>query len=219
MISVDIDPAQVAEVRERLDYLANGANRALSRALNKTASKAKTAASKAIRAQVLLTAAYVRENLNGPAQGWAYKATVNKLEARLSAPKRGIRLERFLVSPPPTRPGKPASGEEPRVKVKPQRAAITIWSGWWVRARNSGGYLIAVSNDVLAKLNMKKQISGAGKKYSVLYGPSLSQVYAGVKDQVGTDMTPVLAANLKHEMEWLLQKYPPPTDDGSAEEP
>lgn len=215
---VQVDPAQIKEVRDRLDYLKNGANRALSRALNKTASKAKTIASKAIRQQVNLSAAYVRETLKGPANGLEYKATVSKLEAKLSAPQRGIRLDRFLVSPAPSRAGKPAMGEEPRVKVKASGSEVTLWSGFWVRAKNSGGFLIAVRNDVLRKLGMKQQISGA-LGYSALHGPSVSQVFTQVKDSISPDLTPVLADNLQHEMDWLLLKYPPPGDDDSTEEP
>ncbi|MBK8896828.1 MAG: hypothetical protein IPN66_06300 [Candidatus Competibacteraceae bacterium] len=53
--------------------------------------------------------------------------------------------------------------------------------------------------------------------YTVLHGPSLSQVFTDVKDDISDGMSALLAANLQHEMEWLLNKYPPPGDDGASE--
>ena len=215
MISVEVDPAQLAEAQERLAYLRNGANRALARALNRTANKAKTLASKQIRTQVRLSAADVRERLAGPGNRFDCKATVARLTAKISTPKRGLRLDNFLVSAPPTRAGRPATPI--KVRVKPTGPAKTIASGWWVRAKNSGGYLIVVRNDVLRKLGMKEKITG-NLSYSALSGPSLSQVFASVKDDLAGDLETVLADNLQHEMEWLIAKYPPPGDDGSGEE-
>lgn len=215
MISVEVDAAQLAEAQERLAYLRNGANRALARALNRTANKAKTLASREIRKQVRLSAADVRDRLAGPGTRFDCKATVNRLTAKISTAKRGLRLDNFLVSAPPTRAGRPATPI--KVRVKPTGPAKTIASGWWVRAENSGGYLIVVRNDVLRKLGMKEKITG-NLKYSALSGPSLSQVFASVKDDLAGDLETVLADNLQHEMEWLIAKYPPPGDDGSGEE-
>lgn len=214
MITVEVDPAQLAEAQERLAYLQNGANRALARALNRTASKGKTLASREIRKQIRLSAADVRERLQGPANRFDCKATASRLTAKISTPQRGIRLDNFLVSATPTRTGRPAAPV--RVQVKPAGGAKTIESAWFVRAKNSGGYLIVVDNDVLRRLGMKEKISG-NLPYSALYGPSLSQVFASVKDDISEDLQTALAANLQHEMEWLLNKYPPPADDGSAE--
>ena len=214
MITVEIDPTQLAEVQEQLAYLQNGANRALARALNRTASRGKTLASREIRKQVRLSAADVRERLAGPANRFDCKATVNKLTAKISTAKRGIRLDNFLVSSAPTRAGLPATPI--KVRVKPTGAAKTIASGWWVRAKSSGGYLIVINNDVLRRLGMKDKISG-GLPYTALHGPSLSQVFEDVKDQIGAELQIALADNLQHEMEWLITKYPPPGDDGSAE--
>ncbi len=212
MITVEIDRTQLTAVQERLAYIKNGAARALSRALNKTASKAKTVASRAIRDQINLTASYVRENLKGPANGLAYKATVNSLTARLSAPKRGLLLYHFATNTVA------ATGRPPapiKLKVKTGGSAITLASGFWVRTRNSNRLTPAVRNDILRRLGMTHTLDSG--EFTVLHGPSLSQVFTDVKDDIGTDMSAVLAANLDHEMDWLLTQYPPPGDDGSSE--
>lgn len=213
MITVEVNQAQLQDVRERLFYLKNGAARALSRALNKTASKAKTLASKAIRQQVNLSATYVRERLKGPADGWAYKATVNKLEARLSAPKQGVLMYQFSTN------SIAATGRPPepvKVKVATAGRTITIKSAFWVWTKNSNKLTPAVRNEVLRKLGMTRTFDSGD--FTVLHGPSLSQVFTGVKDAIGGDMSQVLADNLQHEMEWLLHKYPPPGDDGASED-
>jgi len=62
MIEVIVDPQQLEAMRARLAYIANGATKALYRALNKTASKARTEASKMIRATELrVPASYLNE--------------------------------------------------------------------------------------------------------------------------------------------------------------
>lgn len=213
MITVEIDPAQWQDVQARLAHIKNGSARALSRALNKTASKAKTAASRAIRDQVNLSAAYVRENLKGPADGWAWKATINNLKALVSTPKRGILLRNFVTNAIPTSPGRPPTPI--RVKVKAGSVTEVLKSGFYIRTKTSSVITPAVDNDVLRQLGMKQKLDSG--PYTVLHGPSLSQIFTGVKDDIAPDMNAVLAANLQHEMDWLLTKYPPPPGDGSDE--
>ncbi len=214
MISVEIDPTQVQEIRDRLDYLANGANRALSRALNKTASKAKTLSSRAIRDQVNLSATYVRERLKGPANGWEYKATVTKLQAKLSTPKRGILLREFVTNFGNARAGRPLTPI--RLKVKTGGSSQPLVSGFYVRTKGSNVLTPAVRNEILRRLGMTRTLDNGA--FTVLHGPSLSQVFTDVKDSIAADMSALLAENMTREMDWLLQKYPPPGDDGASEE-
>lgn len=212
-ITVEINAAQLADVRERLAHIKNGTERAMARALNRTASKAKTAASRAVRDQVNLSAAYVRQNLKGPADGWAFKATIGRLSARLSTPKRGILLRNFVTNAVPPGPGRPPVPI--RVKVKAAGATEVLSSGFYIRTKTSNAITPAVSNDVLRSLGMKQKLDSG--PYTVLHGPSLSQVFTDVKDDISDGMSALLAANLQHEMEWLLNKYPPPGDDGASE--
>ena len=212
MISVEINRSQLQDTQKHLDHIKNGAAHALSRALNKTASKAKTIASRAIRDQINLSAAYVRENLKGPASGFAYKATVNKLTARLSASKRGVLLYQFSTN------SVAATGRPPapiRVKIKPSQSPVVIQSAFWIRTKNSNKLTPAVRNSVLRQLNMTRTTDSGS--FTVLHGPSLSQVFSSVKDDIGGDMSQTLTDNFAHEMEWLLTKFPPPGDDGASE--
>lgn len=185
----------------------------MARALNRTASKAKTLASREIRNQVNLTAAYVRENLKGPANGWAFKATAGRLSAKLSTPKRGVLLRNFVTNAIPSSPGTPPIPI--RVKVKAGGPTEVLKSGFYIRTKNSHVITPAVSNEVLRQFGMKQKLdSGA---FTVLHGPSLSQVFTTVKDDISGGLGDLLADNLTHEMSWLLSKYPPPGDDGASE--
>lgn len=197
MIAVEIDQAQLETVQQQLAHIKNGAARALSRALNKTASKAKTIASREIRKQVNLSAGYVRERLYGPSSGFEFKATINKLSAKLSAKKRGVLLREFATTE--ARLGRPPNPV--RVRVKPGTPKI-MPGAFWVPLKGGNGLSIAIRK---------------GGRLDVLHGPSVSQVLTTVKDDISQDMSAVLAANLQHETGWLLQKYPPPGDDGSAD--
>lgn len=209
MIEIEINEAQLAAAQAQLSYIKNGTAKALSRALNKTASKAKTEASKAIRSQVRLSASYVREKMQGPANGFAYKATINRLSSRIATPRRGIRLDNFLTSLSPYRAGRPT--EPVKVKVKPTGGAIKIASAFWVPAKNSGGYLIAVRNDVLRAKGMKDKLSPGA--YTVLSGPSLSQVFNSVRDDISGPMNEYLATVFDREVAYLIAQNTP-ADDG-----
>lgn len=223
MIEVIVDPQQLEAMRARLAYIANGATKALYRALNKTASKARTEASKMIRATELrVPASYLNERdgsgarrLSGPADGFEFKANSTKLVAKLSARKRGTRLDRFLVSPPPTKKGKPEIGEEPRVSVKPGHGEKTIWGAFYISAKNSGGYLIVMRDEVLRSMGHRYFSGRLG--YQALYTTSVHDALQNVIPAVSELMSPYLAARLQAETEWLIEQNPPPAGDGSED--
>lgn len=198
MIEIEVDSNQLETVKQLLAHIKNGAARALSRALNKTASRAKTLAGREIRKQINLSASYVRERLYGPSSGFEFRATVNRLTAKLSAKKRGILLREFATTE--ARLGRPPSPV--RVRVKPGTPKI-MPGAFWVPLKNGNGLSIAIRK---------------GGKLDVLHGPSVSQVLTTVKDDISQGLSQVLAANLQHETGWLLQKYPPPNDDGSSDD-
>lgn len=220
MIEVEINQAQLAEMRERLAHISNGASTAMMRALNKTSNKARTEASRSIRAKVAFTAAYLNETdasgkrrLSSARDGFEFSAQRNKLISKLSARKRGTRLDRFATTP--AHLGQPVS--QIRVRVKTGASAKSIASGFWVPARNSGGYLIVVRKEILRSLGVTKILGGASP-YQALYTSSVHNVFEDTRDDIGDQMGPYFAEKLTAEMAWLLNKYPPPGSDGSDEE-
>lgn len=195
-IRIDIDPAQFEAAKARLAHIKNGAARALSRALNKTASKAKTVASTKIREQIKLSASVVREKLT------IRKATVSALSAGLRAEKRGLLLYHFVTNLGNAQTGRPRT--KIRVQVKPGNTVV-LGGAFYVRTLNSNLLTPAI------------RTSAARYPIKVLHGPSVSQVFTTVKDDIAPQMNEVLAANFQHETDWLYTQHPPPPGDGSDE--
>lgn len=220
MIEIEINQEQLAEMRARLTHIANGASTAMMRALNKTSNKGRTEASKEIRAKVRFTAAYLNETdasgkrrLSSAKDGFEFSAQKNKLISKISARQRGTRLDRFAT----TQPKLGRLSSPVKVKVKTGGATSAIVSGFWIPARNSGGYLIAMRKDTLRALG-KSKILGGKSDYQALYTSSVHSVFNDARNDTGEKMGPYFAEKLTAEMAWLLNKFPPPGDDASGEE-
>lgn len=219
-LAVEINQEQLAEVQALLSYINNGTSIALARALNKTASKARTEASKAIRQQIRFTASYLNERdtegrrrLSGPSDAFEYRANKTSLVARVVARRRGTRLDRFVTSSLPTHAGTPDTPIIVNVKVGGLTSVIS--NAFWVKAKTSGGYLIAMKN-AAALAAGKTKLTG-NKSYQVLHTISVHDALENVKAQVGAALTQYLADALERETAWLIVKNPPPAGDGTAE--
>lgn len=221
-LTVEINQVQLAEVQALLSYIKNGTSIAMARALNKTASKARTESSKAIRQQIRFTASYLNERdtegrrrLSGPSDAFEYRANKTSLVARVVARRRGTRLDRFHVSGyEPIRSGWPPAPIIVQVKQSGWRAVLQ--NVFWVQAKNSGGYLIAMKN-AAALAAGKTKLTG-NKSYQVLHTSSVHDALENVKDQVGAALTRYLADALERETAWLISQNPPPAGDGSTED-
>lgn len=200
MTTVRIDPADLARVQRLLNDVTNGAPRAMAAALNKTGAKAKTEGSKGIRQDIRLSAAYIRERINGPNDTPANKATFTKLEARITAPQRGLLLSHFLKQGTAT----PAvSGVAPKVKVKPVGRYQTVGR----RPGNlSDSFLIRLRSNSLTGIAQRTTPGPRGGTIDVLHGPSLSQVLRDVKDDIMPAMQTVLETNLDNEVARILAR-------------
>jgi len=215
MIEVEVNEQQLNEVRERLAYIQNGATKALYRGLNKTASRARTRFSQEIGKQVNLSSSKIKSKLDGPAQLFNNRANSNQLRAILSSKKTGTRMENFLTSLFPFRAGRPADP----IVVKVKKTPVKILSGFWVPAKNSGGYLIAVRNEVLRAQGMKSASNQNSRlPYTVLYGPGPGQMFESVTTDLGPELSEYLQKAIDAETSWLIQKNPPPAGDGTGEE-
>lgn len=214
MPTVQVNEQQLAESRRLLAEIKDGAERALAAALNKTAAKAKTEANKAIRQQIRLSAAYVRERLKGPNDTPANKAFFTRLQAKITAPQRGLLLSHFLHEG-----ASGTLGQKVRVKVKPggsyqeiKTRPGNIGPSFLVRLRNSGQIGIA---------QRRRTPGPEGGIIDVLHGPSLSQVLTskasfgftaggqnyGAIDAIGPPMGELLARNLAWEIQRVLARY------------
>jgi len=192
-MNVEINQQQLDDVKNRLAHINNGAAIAMARALNKTAAKYKTQASKAIRKQVALKASETKTKLR------IVKATKAKLSASLQAEKRGLLFYHFVTNYGNAQKGRPKT--KIRVRVKTGGSTIVMASAFYILTKNSSILTPAVNT--------------GGRKIKVLFGPSVSQVFKSVKDDMAPMSREDLAKNLQHEMEWLLIQHPPPLGDGT----
>lgn len=209
--SVEVDQAQVAQAVALFEFVGGNSADALRVAINKTAPKIKTLASRRIRDQVRLSASYVGDKLT------ISKASRSRLSAAIMTPDRGLLLSKFStealvagekvswLKPPPV----PPLGI--RVKVKPGGAAKrvdgdsdTVGQPFYMVLRNSGALGIAA----------RRRLAGnKGGKLKVFHGPSLSQVFNDVRQEVLPQAGQELTAQLLDAMRYLLTKQFPPEAD------
>lgn len=201
-----VDRSSLQEVRALLAKFSDGARRAHARSLNQTASKGKTESSKDIRKQIRLNAAYAKSLLA------ITKASQQKLQSKVSTPYRGLLLSRFstdsLVSgdkvgwlkPPPV----PARGI--RVKVKPSGGAKVFDGDSEIESRPFYMVLPGTSGRV-AIVGRKRKLGPQGGEIKVFYGPSLSQVFTDVKEDVGERMSVYQMQQFEKEIDAILRGF------------
>lgn len=199
--NVQVDEVAVKDAASVFEFVGGNSADALRIAINKTTPKIRTLASKQIRTQVRLSAAYVGERL------LITKATRNKLTGAIQTPSRGLLLSRFSTDPliagdkvgwirPPL---VPPGGI--RVKIKPDGAT----KGAPGIGKNRPFYMVLNKG-----ANVGIMARDAGGKTQALYGPSLSQVFNTVRDKVLPEAGAELQAQLLDAMRYLLvKKYPP----------
>ena len=176
--TVEADSDDIDRALTLFKFVKGNTTNATRIAINKSGPPIKTESSKQIRAQVRLKAKYVGDRLKFT------KATSAKLEGRIVTPSRGILLTRYStdsrisgdrqswIRPPEI----PARGI--KVKVKPSGPVKTLSNSWfYMILPNSRALAIARRTGVTNPKTGKSKID-------VAYGPSLSQVFSEVKDDV-----------------------------------
>lgn len=183
-MQIKMDRSAVREIEATLSHIKNGSHRAMANAINHTLSVTRTEAGREIRNQVKLKAAYVRERLR------VAKATVAKPQGRISTPTRGLLLSRFDHRAY----AKGGIG----VQVKPTGG----------KRRMPGAFYITFANGVTAIAIRTKRGPGLGRSegLKVLYGPSVSQVFTDVKDDLQAPSGERLIARMEHEAARLLAR-------------
>ncbi len=185
-IKISVDRAAVREIESDLAHLKNGAERAMSRAINHTLGVTRTEASREIRSQVRLKAAYVRERLK------VRKATVTKASGAIQTPSRGQLLSRYPYT----------------VYANNKGIGVSVKPGAGSRQRMPGAFEITFANGVTAIAIRTKRGSGLGRSegLKVLYGPSISQVFTDVKDDLQAPSGERLMQRLGVEADRLLNQ-------------
>lgn len=205
---ITADTAQVADAVSLFEFVGGNTSDALRIAINKTTPKAKTLASAAIRAQVKLTASYVRERLI------VTKATRSRLSAAITTPARGTLMTRYStnstvamgvdrlnwISPPPI----PLSGIKIKIKTNGSTRGAPGYGG------NKPFYMVLKNSHALGIVARLDTPGKNGGRFKVFNSPSLSQVFNTVRGDVLPAASSEYQAQLLDAMRYLLvKKYPP----------
>jgi hypothetical protein len=208
-ISYDIavDREAIQEAITLFEFVGGNSSDALRIAINKTIPKTVTNASSRIREQVRLTATYVKDKLE------VKKASRWDLNGAIRTPTRGLLLSKFSTNtqisgdkvgwykPPPNPP------QGIKVKVKPGGPTKEVVG----EAGLYGTPFYMVLTGGALGIAARRKVSGAkGGLIEVFYGPSLSQVFNTVRDDVLSTAASEYQAQLLDAMRYLLVKQYPP---------
>ena len=206
-LDVLINEDRLREAIALFEFVGGNTKDAIRIAINRAAPKARTQAGRAVRQQVRLAAAYVNERLV------VNKATREKLSGSLRTPSRGLLLSRFStdpqisgekvswIKPPPV----PAGGIS--VKVKPTGGSKIVKGGEGLASKP---FFMVLRGGQLGIVARAKVLGPRGGNILVLHGPSLSQVFDDVRDDILPTAFAEYEAQLLDAMRYLLaMKYPP----------
>lgn len=172
-----------AAAQRTLKQLEKPYRRAGYRAINRVLGKQRTEGSKRIRQQVALKAGYVRDRLT------IRKAREAKPEGAIQTPSRGVLLSRFKVR---------------QLRRKGRRAGLAVK----VKAKGSaktmrGAFLVKLPNGVDAVAIRER---GQGRRFRVLYGPSVSQVFTAVSQDMAPQALAAFRTTYARQLEYELSR-------------
>lgn len=179
---ITIDSIKFKEVEKELGEYKTKAPVALSRALNRAASNAKTNASKKVREQYTIKAKDIKSTIN------ITKANKSSLRAVVKSTGERTPLIKFKVSPPNPRPKNP-----PKVlRVEVKKGGLKNLVGAFVANVNG--------NKVF------KRTSSARLPIQQLFGPAVPQMLgtSSIKDFIENEATKIFDQRLDHEIERIL---------------
>lgn len=154
------------------------------RAINAEAARGKTLASRKIREQIGLKAGYVNERLK------IRRATATKLVAEISTPKRGLLLTRFANRQITVRGRKAGVA----VRVKPRGGFKKMPKAFYIRLR--AGAMPGFNEGIAIREN---------DKVKVLHGPSISQVFNTVREDVAPELLEKYRTTLAREIQYAMR--------------
>ncbi|WP_136247937.1 phage tail protein [Halomonas borealis] len=183
-IKIRVDRQAVREIYDDLAHIKDGAPKAMSRAINHTLGVTRTEASKEVRKQVKLKAGYVRDKLK------VRRATTSKPQGAIQTPTRGTLLTRY--------PNRQYKKGGIGVQVKPTGGKQKMPGAFFIRFANG--------NQAVAIRTKRGPGLGRSEGLKVLYGPSVSQVFTDVKDDLQATSGNRLMQRLDYEAGRLMAK-------------
>lgn len=203
---ISYDEKQLNEAISLFEFIGGNSDDAVRVAINKSTTPVRQLAQTRIREQINLKASYVKGRLK------VTKATNKNLVGKILTNPQGILLSRFSTDAAVrnfsggSKPEEPARGI--RVKVKPKGATKSV-SGKPGEIDGKPFFMILPKSGALAIVGRKTTLGKRGGKIKVFSGPSVSQVFTDVKDEVLPEATKIYTTKLLEAINFLLiKKYP-----------
>jgi hypothetical protein len=199
-VTFKIDASEMKKATRLTRGLRGAMEKASFRAVNRVATKTRTAASKGIREKVRLTAGYVNENLK-----LASKATRANPTAIISARMRPTRLGRYGAKQL-SKAAPRARGDERRgIGTGRKQAGVSVHvSRKSQRKKMGGAFLLPLKNTDLMGVFVR---TGPGRKdIKHLYGPSVDQLFRRWRDGERADVQDQLATEYRAQLKYALGK-------------
>ena len=212
IFSVTPDQDQLREAKELFQFVGGNAKEAVRIAVNKTAQRMRIVARKEIRKDVRLSLSYVNDKLK------VRTAKKGQDSARITTPSRGLRLTKYSIDDsiaaenvswikPPLAAVRQKGGKTPpfMVQVKPNGSLESVTG----KEKKSKPFVIVGKNNG-ALILVQRNAAG---KLDALYGPSLSQVFSGVRERIIPDAEKELIKQMNAAMNTLLKKQFPAEEE------
>jgi len=181
-MKAEINKNQLAETNLMLRGVKTNAPKIISRSINKTISKGRTLAAKKINKQTALKSKYIKSKLKDQ------KANFKNLKGRLFADKRGLLMINFVT-------GLDENGDF-LVKIK-SRGKSKVLTNAFLTTINAGGKKV----DAIATRHPRTD------KFKVLHGPSVSQIFADVRDEVDSELVEYYAVVTEKQIAAVLRGF------------
>lgn len=207
--NIEVNPEDIREAKSLFEFVGGNSSDAVRIAINRSAPKVRTKASQAIRSQVRLKAQFINQRLT------VKRASRGNLTGSIKTPSRGLLLTRYSTDSQISgdkvswfkAPAIPPRGI--KVKVKPTGSPQAMSKKFFYIVLPNRQLAIARRRSSSEVAKAKAAGRGAGSKggrIDVAYGPSLSQVFSDVRDDVLPEAGEIYQAELLDAMRFLLQK-------------
>lgn len=187
-MNVRFDTQDVVRLLGMVKGIENGREKALFRTVKEVNQKGKLLASREVRKELALKAAYVKSKIK------TNKPSYSNLTARIYARKRGIQLSRFMtgqIKKKAKNGGMKRAGV--KVRVTPG-SRISKMRGYFALPLKNGNFGIA------------KRVGTGRNDYEIQYGPSVSQVMDTYLPEIQAELRPVAREKLAKEIESILKR-------------
>jgi hypothetical protein len=207
---VKVNQEQVRQAVSLFEFVGGNSGDALRVAINKAGPKVRTMASKGVREEINVSASFLNElDSSGRKRLDFVRATRAKVSGAIRTQSRGLLLSHFEHGAKASLLGNIFTPDYPiKVKVKKGTGQIKTLEGdndvygepFYIRLKNSKKVGIGM---------WRRNAGEKGGRVEILYGPSVSQVFRKIKDDISPQAGDELTDQLFSAMNYLLKKQHP----------